>query len=243
MRVEIINSYKFLSLSKNDCELLQKDLKNLTANLDLKGTILLSEEGINIALSGLSENIAAFATQFQKDMRFADMIFKTSHADSTPFDVMKIKIKPEIITFGVPESSPLKKTAPAVSPGQFKQWLDENREMTILDARNHYECAVGTFENAIDLGIDEFTQFPQKAAEFAESLSSEEKIKPIVTFCTGGVRCEKAAHVLSDLGFENVYQLDGGILRYFEVCGGAYYNGNCFVFDQRLAVNSKLEPV
>jgi UPF0176 protein len=150
---------------------------------------------------------------------------------------MLVKIKKEIISMGMPEISPAIKRAPAVSPTTLKQWLDEGREVVLVDTRNEYEIRLGTFQNALAIGVDTFRAFPNKAAQLDASL----KNKTVVTFCTGGIRCEKAAPVLQNLGFTDVYQLDGGILKYFEACGGAHYDGDCFVFDRRVALNPQLE--
>ena len=152
---------------------------------------------------------------------------------------MMVRIKKEIIFMNQPEVQPEKETAPYVEPLELKKWYAENREMVILDTRNNYEVEVGTFDGATHLNIDNFSDFPKAVA----ALSEEMKTKPVVTFCTGGIRCEKAAAFLMKQGFTNVWQLKGGILNYFEQCGGANFQGNCFVFDARRAVDAALEEV
>jgi UPF0176 protein len=144
-----------------------------------------------------------------------------------------VKLKQEIITMGRPEIRPEMGRAPSISPQDFKQWLDEKKEITVLDTRNDYEVRFGTFENAKHFQLDDFGQFP----EYANHISPD---KPVVMFCTGGVRCEKAALHLLNEGVAEVYQLDGGILNYFSEVGGEHYQGECFVFDQRISVDDKL---
>ncbi|MDR3491077.1 MAG: rhodanese-like domain-containing protein [Gammaproteobacteria bacterium] len=228
-----IAGYKFISL--NDLPEMRSVFLEQCLVLQFKGTILLSEEGINISLSGAVEQIALFKTYLAKDLRFADMTFRESYSDIQPFKFMRVKLKKEIITMKQPSIHAELKRAPSISPIDFKQWLDEKRDITILDTRNDYEIKYGTFANAIDLKIKDFSEFPHQ----------QEKInpdKPIVMFCTGGVRCEKAALQLMDAGYSEVYQLEGGILNYFSEVGGAHYNGECFVFDHRVALDAHLQP-
>lgn len=227
MKIENIAGYKFVPL--NELESLRSDFLSLCQALMLKGTILLSPEGINIFLAGTNENINTFRARLASDSRLADISFRISFSDSQPFQRLKVKIKKEIITMRHPEIKPVEGRAPAISPTEFKQWLDENRDITILDTRNEFEIDYGTFENAVNLHLKDFSEFP----EISKKITRE---KPIVMFCTGGIRCEKAALHMLNLGYENVYQLEGGILNYFEEVGGAHYQGGCFVFDERTAV-------
>jgi predicted sulfurtransferase len=148
-----------------------------------------------------------------------------------------VRLKKEIISMGCPEIEPEKQTAPHLEPVDFKQWYDEGKDMIVLDTRNDYEIRLGTFEAAMDLGIDHFRQFPEAIKKLPESF----KKKPVVTFCTGGIRCEKAAELMKREGFEQVYQLNGGIINYFEQCGGDHYEGECFVFDKRVALDPALQ--
>ncbi len=202
----------------------------------IKGSILLSPEGININLSGTLDNIALWMNFLKKDPRFNDMTFKESYSDTVPFKRLKVKLKKEIITLRHPEIRPDEKRAPAISAMALKTWLDEKRDITLLDTRNDYEIALGTFEGAVDLQIADFCALP-------EAVSNIPKDKPIVMFCTGGVRCEKAGLHLLEKGFSEVYQLEGGILQYFSEAGGAHYQGSCFVFDERVALNPNLQPI
>jgi len=228
--------YKFVSLDGLD------DLKALLdrrcRELELKGTILLSFEGINVVLAGSDEATREFEKLVHADPRLDELHFKRSESAFQPFDRMRVKIKKEIITLRVPGLDPARERAPAVAPKELKRWLDEGREVVLLDTRNAFEVDAGTFDNAIDLRLSSFGQFAQAADKLDPAL----KDKTIVTFCTGGIRCEKAAPVLIGKGFHDVFQLDGGILQYFEECGDAHFKGRCFVFDQRVALDGNLEP-
>ncbi|MGB8339587.1 MAG: sulfurtransferase [Burkholderiales bacterium] len=235
MSIINIAAYKFVTL--DDLPTLRETLKAQCLALNLRGTILIAPEGINMFLAGERANIEQFFIQLKSDLRLADLAAKESPSDEKPFNRMLVKIKKEIISMGMPEISPAIRRAPAIAPATLKQWLDEGREVVLVDTRNEYEIRLGTFHNALPIGVDTFRAFPRKAKQLDESL----KNKTVVTFCTGGIRCEKAAPVLQNLGFKDVYQLDGGILKYFEVCGGAHYDGDCFVFDRRVALNPRLE--
>ena len=228
--------YKFTALDALD------DLKAVLARrcreLELKGTILLSIEGINIVIAGRKAAVSVFQDLILADPRLADLRFKRSESAFQPFDRMLVKIKPEIITLRVPGIDPAKQRAPAIAPAQLKSWLDEGREVVLLDTRNAFEVEAGTFDNAIHLKLNAFGEF----IKAADALDPALKDKTVVTFCTGGIRCEKAAPVLIAKGFRDVYQLDGGILQYFEDRGDAHFKGRCIVFDQRVALDGNLQP-
>jgi UPF0176 protein len=226
-----IAGYQFISLDSLS-EMRMLFLEKCVA-LTVKGTILLSPEGINISLAGTEEAIAGFKAFLLADSRFAEMRFRESYSVEQPFKRMKVKLKKEIITMRRSDIHPDQRRAPAISPEDFKQWLDENRDITLLDTRNDYEMQFGTFKNALNLHLKDFSEFPEKSKELAKN-------KPVVMFCTGGIRCEKAAIHLMNEGFENVFQLEGGILNYFTHVGGDHYEGDCFVFDGRVALNSQL---
>jgi UPF0176 protein len=204
----------------------------------LKGTILLSVEGINVVLAGNEQPTNDFQALIHADPRLADLHFKRSVSNIQPFDRMLVKIKKEIITLRAPGPNPAEQRAPAVAPAELKRWLDEGRDVVLIDARNDFEVATGSFQNAIDLKLKSFGEFPSAVDQLDPSL----KDRTIVTFCTGGIRCEKAAPLMTEKGFRKVFQLDGGILQYFEDCGGAHFTGHCFVFDQRIALDDKLKP-
>jgi UPF0176 protein len=241
MSVLNISTYKFVAL--NDRESLRDRLQQLCDALQLKGTILLAPEGINIFLAGAASAIHGFLDQLRQDARFADIQAKESWSDSAPFKKMRVRLKKEIITMKVPDIRPEEHRAETVSPARLKSWLDrghddEGREIVMIDTRNVFEVEAGTFLNALDFGIERFSQYPQAIAAHQQDLAS----KSVVTFCTGGIRCEKAVLYMNKLGMQNVFQLDGGILKYFEEVGGAHWSGNCVVFDDRNALDPRLAP-
>lgn len=202
----------------------------------LKGTILLSTEGINLFLAGQRDDIDHLISVVRRIPGLERFEAKFSESAHQPFNRMLVRIKKEIISFGVPEVDPARYTSRHLPAATLKQWLDEGRPVTLLDTRNNYEVKLGTFRNAIPIGVDTFREFPEAVARLPEEL----KKQPMVTFCTGGIRCEKAAPFMELQGFENVFQLDGGILKYFEEVGGAHYDGECFVFDQRVGLDPSL---
>jgi UPF0176 protein len=217
------------------------------AALALRGTILLAPEGINLFVAGTREAADAFIDYIRHDSlfegKFAALQFKESLSPTQPFRRMLVKLKREIITMKKPAIRPELGRAPSVDAPTLKRWLDSGqddagRPVVMLDTRNAFEVDVGTFENAIDYRIAKFSEFP----EAIEAHRAELAGKTIVSFCTGGIRCEKAAIHMKELGLEHVYQLEGGILKYFEEVGGAHYQGECFVFDYRTALNPRLEP-
>ena len=232
-----IAGYRFVSIDESKLRAMQSEMKLKAAACNLKGTILLSTEGINSFLAGTRENIDAFVKYLRALSEFSTVHFKESLTDYQPFNRLLVRIKKEIIPMNIHSVDPEKKTAPYLSPEELKQWYTENRDMIVLDTRNDFEVALGTFKNATDLHIAHFREFP----DAIDLLPDNIKEKPIVTFYTGGIRCEKAAELMVQKGFKNVYQLDGGILNYFEKCGGEFYDGDCFVFDQRVAVNHQLK--
>ncbi len=229
-----IAAYKFATLTE-----LQPRREGLLAfcrELELMGTILLSPEGINLFVSGSRGAIASLLERLTSDPEIGELEVKESFSDHQPFNRMLVRLKKEIIAFGIDGIDPLGDPTPRVGAQELKQWLDEGRTVRLLDVRNDYEFRLGTFENAVPIGLDHFRNFPSAV----ELLPAEWKREPVVTFCTGGIRCEKAGPFLEQAGFENVYQLDGGILKYFEECGQDHYRGDCFVFDKRTALDSEL---
>jgi len=215
--------------------------------LELRGTVLLAPEGINLFVAGSRANTDAFIDYIRHDPlfegKFANLQFKESLSDKQPFTRMLVKLKREIITMKKPAIRPELGRAPFVDAPTLKAWLDRGhddagRPVVMLDTRNAFEVDVGTFDNALDYRITKFSEFPQVIENHRADLEG----KTVVSFCTGGIRCEKAAIHMKDVGIENVYQLEGGILKYFEEVGGAHYHGDCFVFDYRTALNPQLEP-
>ncbi|MEW4456257.1 sulfurtransferase [Bremerella sp. JC817] len=230
-----ISSYLFASLS--DLKPLRDSLRRLCRRLDLRGTILLSTEGINLFVAGPAESIEKLLAALRKVPGLEKLEAKESFTSYQPFRRMLVKIKKEIIAFGIDGIEPATRTAPKLPPQQLKQWLDEGKPLMLYDVRNDYEVKVGTFTNAVPAGIDTFRDFPEAVANLPE----ESKQTPVVMFCTGGIRCEKAGPFMQKAGFQEVYQLEGGILKYFELVGGDHYQGDCFVFDQRVAVDPRLQ--
>jgi UPF0176 protein len=229
-----ISAYKFASLG--DLKTLQAALRTMCIAAGMRGTILLSPEGINIVVSGEPDAADELLNYLRTIPGLADLTAKLSQSNYQPFNRMLVKIKKEIIAFGVAGIDPGRCPAPRVSPGKLKEWLDQGRSVTLLDARNAYEVKLGTFRGARTMDLDHFRDFPTEAASLPDHLKDE----PVVTFCTGGIRCEKAAPLLQSAGFAQVFQLDGGILRYFEECGGEHFEGDCFVFDKRVALDPSL---
>jgi UPF0176 protein len=236
-----IAAYKFITI--DDTVEKRPQFLAMCNQLGLKGTILLTPEGINLFLAGLREPIDQFLSWLRADARFSDIIVKESYSEEQPFGKMLVKLKREIITMKMPLIQPEKGRAPFVEAQTLKRWLDQGHDdagkpVVMVETRNDFEVDVGTFENTIDYRIKKFSEFPDVIAQHKDELND----KTIVTFCTGGIRCEKAAIHMKNVGFESVYQLDGGILKYFEEVGGAHYTGDCFVFDYRTALNPNLEP-
>jgi RluA family pseudouridine synthase len=229
-----IAAYQFVPLT--NLPALRARLLRKCKAWDLRGTILLSPEGINLFVAGGRSEIDALLEELLSITGLQKLNTKVSISAEQPFNRMLVRIKKEIIAFGIPQIEPAKKTATKLAPRELKQWLDEGRAITLLDTRNDYEVTFGTFKNALTLGIDHFRSFPTAINQLPADL----KQQPIVMFCTGGIRCEKAGPYMEREGFEQVFQLEGGILKYFEDCGGKHYSGDCFVFDRRIGVDPSL---
>ncbi|MFZ6657438.1 sulfurtransferase [Undibacterium sp. TJN19] len=235
-----ISAYKFITF--DDTAEKRQAFIDKCKELNLKGTILLTPEGINMFLAGLRLEIDAYMDWLHEDPRFADVIAKESFSDRQPFTKLLVKLKAEIITMRMPLIKPEEGRAPAVDAHTLKRWLDQGHDdsgkpVVMVDTRNDFEVDVGSFDNTIDYRIAKFTEFPAVIEANRASLND----KTVVTFCTGGIRCEKAAIHMQNVGFDSVYQLEGGILKYFEEVGGDHYHGDCFVFDYRTALNPQLE--
>ena len=236
-----IAAYKFVSLE--NLEQRRLALLEQTQAQALKGTILLTPEGINLFLAGTQENIDQFLVWLRQDPAFADLEVKYSVSPDVPFKKMLIKIKREIIRMNHPTIRPESGRAPAVDAQTAARWItegcdDTGRPVVLLDTRNDFEVDAGTFVGAINWHLTKFTEFPQAVLDHKHELAG----KTVISFCTGGIRCEKAAIFMGAVGIENVYQLDGGILKYFEETGGVGYQGNCFVFDERRTLDPTLQP-
>jgi UPF0176 protein len=229
-----ISTYRFAELT--GLKDLREDLSAACKSWNLKGTILLSTEGINLFVAGAAESIDLLLEKLRAIPGLEGLEPKISLSDKQPFNRMLVRVKREIISFGVESIRPANYTSPKLAATELKRWLDEGRPVTLLDTRNDYEVKLGTFKGALIPKINTFREFP----EAVRNLPQELKEQPVVMFCTGGIRCEKAGPFMEQEGFRNIYQLDGGILKYFEECGGDHYDGECFVFDQRVGVDPGL---
>ncbi len=232
-----IAAYKFVTL--DNLPALRSELRQLCAKLELKGTVVLAPEGINLFLAGSDNAIESFLMALRALPALRDLTVKRSHSAAQPFAKLLVKLKQEIIPLGRPEIDPARAPATRLAPLELKRWLDEGRAVVLFDTRNAFEVEHGTFHGAQHIGLQNFRSFGERVCEIDPAL----KDKTIVTFCTGGIRCEKAAPLLMHEGFRHVYQLDGGILNYFETCGTAHFDGNCYVFDERIALDAELAPV
>lgn len=230
-----IAGYRFVDLPDRDE--LRTPMTEACKASGLRGTILLAHEGINFFLAGAQQGVDEFLGFLDSDVRFLDIPLKTSHTEYQPFNRMNVRLKKEIISMGMNEVQPAVFTGDSIAPKEFKKWLDDGTPVTVLDTRNDYEIRLGTFENAMNLDITSFRAFPAAV----EAMPDELKDTPVVMFCTGGIRCEKASVVMLEAGFKDVRQLEGGILGYFEEVGGAHWNGDCFVFDHRVALTPELK--
>ena len=204
--------------------------------LELKGTMLISKNGINFSLAGTQQATDTIIAFLEEDNRFLNIPLKVTYSETRPFRRMKVRLKKEIISLGRKDINPRELTGERITPQDLKNLLDNKEDVLVLDTRNEYETRVGKFENAIDLNLDTFRDFPKAV----ESLPEEYKDKQIVMYCTGGIRCEKASAVMMKAGFADVKQLEGGVLDYFKETGGAYWEGDCFVFDERVALDTEL---
>lgn len=236
-----VSAYKFVPLP--DAAALREPLLARARALGLRGTILLADEGINLFLAGQADAVRALLAGLRADPRLADLQAKESWSDTQPFARMRVKHKREIIRMNHPAIQPHAGRAPALDARTLKRWLDQGhddagRPVVTLDTRNAFEVDYGTFEGAVDWRLGKFSDFPGALREHVQDLQG----KTVVSFCTGGIRCEKAALVMEEEGLENVWQLEGGILKYFEETGGAHFRGTCFVFDEREALDPGLKP-
>jgi UPF0176 protein len=237
-----IAAYRFVEI--DDAEALAAELHTLAESAFLLGTVLIAREGINLFLAGGDEGIERFVAGLRSDARFNPIRIKYSRSAAQPFGRLKVKVKPEIISFRRAHPAPSTDRAPAVTPPELARWIrqgqdDRGRRLVLLDTRNRQEVEHGTFVGALTLPIERFTELPAAVAACRQSLDGA----TVVSFCTGGIRCEKAALWMRAEGIADVFQLEGGILDYFEQVGGYAYEGRCFVFDERIALDSELNPV
>ncbi len=245
MSTPILNiaTYRFTPLA--DLPTLRQRLWDAASAHGVHGTVLLADEGINLCLAGPAAGIADWLAVLRSTPGLADLPTKDSWSAQQPFKRLKVKIKAEIIRMNMSAVQPATGRAPAVSAATLVRWLaqghcDAGRPLALLDTRNAFEVDAGTFTGAIDWRLQKFSDFPAALAAHRDALAGY----TVVSYCTGGIRCEKAALVMQDLGLDHAVQLDGGILKYFEETGGTApgWRGSCFVFDQRVALAPDLQP-
>ncbi len=232
MAVTVSTFYKFVRI--DDLAELKAQLAGLCCRLGIKGTILVAHEGINATISGSAQGIAEVLGWLRADPRFAGLISKESFTQTQPFKRMKVRLKKEIVTLGAPEADPSKQVGRYVAPDKWNALINEP-DVVLLDTRNDYEVEIGTFKNAIDPDIKTFGQF----RDYVKTHLDPARHKRVAMFCTGGIRCEKSTAYLLAHGFDEVYHLEGGILKYLETVpkDQSLWQGECFVFDERVALD------
>jgi UPF0176 protein len=237
MSLIVATFYKFASLP--DAAALQQPLLAFCQSHTLKGTILLAIEGINGTIAGSREAIDAVLKFLRSDSRLTDLEHKESSSDHFPFDRMKVRLKQEIVTLGVPEVDPNKQVGTYVSPQDWNALISDP-EVLVIDTRNDYEISIGSFQGAINPQTHSFREFP----DYVRRHLNPAQHKKIAMFCTGGIRCEKASSFMLSQGFQEVYHLEGGVLKYLEQMPTeeSLWHGECFVFDQRIALQDGLKP-
>jgi UPF0176 protein len=236
MTLIVATFYKFVRL--DDFTNLQASLLAYCQGQGIKGTILLALEGINGTIAGSRQEIDSVLSFLRSDPRLSDLEAKESHAESLPFERMKVRLKREIVTLGMPEVDPNDCVGTYVSAQQWNELISEP-DVLVIDTRNDYEVHIGTFQGAINPQTRSFREFP----EYIRDRIDPNKHKKVALFCTGGIRCEKASSFMLRQGFEEVYHLQGGILKYLETIPAdeSLWQGECFVFDERIAVKHGLE--
>ena len=240
----ILNIAAYLFVSLDGLPDLRAKMLNECNSRGLKGTILLTGEGINLFLAGQEIGVRGFLDWLRSDPRFTPLEAKESWSEDQPFKKMLIKLKNEIIRMNHPAIRPEQGRANFIKPKKLQEWLDRGtddlgRPVVMIDTRNAFEVDYGTFENALHFNIEKFTQFPKAITAHKEALAD----KTLVSFCTGGIRCEKSGLYMREIGMQHSYQLEGGILKYFEEVGSAHYKGTCFVFDEREALEPTLDSI
>jgi UPF0176 protein len=229
---KILLYYKYVTLG--DPESIKIAQKDLCQKLNLKGRIIVSTEGINGTIGGEEKNIDQYISETSQIPALADIEWKISWADEQVFPKLKVVVRDEIVTLGVKKQGSdvsLENKADYIEPAELLELYENDQQFVIIDARNEYESSIGKFKNSISPTLENFRDFP----EFVSDLE-EHKHKPVITYCTGGVRCEKASAYLREQGFTNVRQLHGGIHEYGQQVGGKHFEGEMFVFDKRLHV-------
>ncbi len=233
MKYEIILYYKYTPVENP--KLLTEEQKRICAKLSLKGRVIVASEGINGTLEGTEENIEKYCNDLKSHSGFEDIIFKKDLSDGKSFPKLKVKFRDEIVSshLGSDDVKPYELTGKRISPDELEGWRKEGKEFYVIDMRNDYEYKVGRFENSINPQMQNFRDLPIAT----ENLKTKFKDKTIVTVCTGGVRCEKASGYLLSKGFEDVYQLDGGIVTYMKKYPDQGFKGKLYVFDNRIVTD------
>ena len=228
----IASFYKFVPL--HDYKDMKVSLLAAMNEHNIMGTIILAHEGINGSFAGKPDEVLFLYEYLKIDPRFSDLYFKETYDDLMPFEKAKVKFRKEIVTLGVEGIDPLQMTGERVSPETWNTLIN-NPDVLVVDTRNDYEYGLGTFKNAINPNTENFRDFP----EYVKNNLLDKKDKKIAMFCTGGIRCEKSTSYLLSLGFQDVYQLDGGILNYIDKIPAAesLWEGGCFVFDERITID------
>ena len=238
--VSVVAAYRFVDVP--DAAALRQRWLDVAQRLQLTGTVLLAPEGANMALAGSEMALHAWFHTLAQNPRWADLEVKWQAAERAPFKHLRVKLKREIIRMNQPAVRPACGRAPGVDAATLARWLqagrcDEGRPVALLDTRNAFEVDAGAFKGALDWRLSKFSEFPAALAAHADELAN----KTVVSYCTGGIRCEKAALWMAHCGLPHVLQLDGGILRYFEDLPGApHWHGRCVVFDGREALHTDL---
>lgn len=243
MSVQVAAFYGFTALDAAALPALQMELRQLAQAAQLRGTVLLAEEGVNGTVSGPEPGVQRLLARLRQLPGLERLEAKLSWAPQQAFHRLKVRLKREIVTMGCPTVKPAQQVGTYVPPRQWDA-LIRDPDTLVVDTRNAYEVAVGSFEGAIDPGTESFREFPAWVERTLRPLVAERRPKAIAMFCTGGIRCEKSTAYLLQQGFEGVHHLQGGILRYLEEVpeAGSSWRGECYVFDQRVSVNHRLEP-
>ena len=229
-----IAGYRFVPVEDTAATLLE--IEGFSRGLGILGTIFLASEGINISVAGNMLAILSFRQRLDQTAQFRDIKFHETYCQKVPYHKLNFKTKKELVPLGVETIQAGESQHQYLSPQKLKQWLDEGRDFNLIDMRNTFEYDIGSFATAQHLNLKKFKTLKQRQQE----MSQLDKDKPMVTFCTGGIRCEKAGPYMENQGFKQVYQLEGGIIEYLRQTGGTHWQGNCFVFDERITIDSQL---
>jgi UPF0176 protein len=234
----IASFYKFVPLV--DFESLREPMLTAMREIGIKGTIILAAEGVNGSFAGTPEQMNRFYQYMHSESRFSDLNFKETYDNTNPFEKAKVKLRKEIVTMGIQNVDAINNAGTYLSPEEWHEFI-KDPEVIVIDTRNDYEYELGTFKNAINPNTENFREFP----EYVEQQLSNKKDKKIAMFCTGGIRCEKSTAYLKEQGFTQVYHLKDGILNYMQAfpTEESLFEGQCFVFDDRVAVDKKLQRV